>query len=247
MESRFYLPLLAGLAGALVGFLMREFSSFFQVYRQDKRTLRKVLYDQMEVWFAVRATDACFIATAAQVLAQSLRQKGVPANEAETLMKTMQPQLTRLFRAAELSDPKPLIERYHQSLGELAKVDPILAFQINASVDIRADLQKLVKTAVDTNAFGEVNANLEMLAQVTETVYDQILHNILRSMEEDILRVSMRIHLWTRIKTKRALQRVQQNFHSKAQEEMDKFIDNLLQLAANPTQVNSAMRTQETR
>lgn len=232
MDSRVYLLLITGLAGTFVGFLLREFSSFFQTYRQDKRTLRKVLYDQLEVWFAVRATDQCFVAFAVQALAESLQRKGMPADQTQLLFADMQPELARLFRSAQLSDPKPLIERYQQSISELAKVDPILAFQISGRADIRADLEHLVKIAVETKAFGGGETNLQLLHQVTESVSDQILHNILCSMEKDILRVSRRVHFWTRIRVKRVLQDVQRKFHSRAKEEMDKFIDSLERLAS---------------
>jgi hypothetical protein len=48
MERQIYISLLTGFGGIVLGFLLTQLGNYLQSYREDKRVLKQVLFNQLE-------------------------------------------------------------------------------------------------------------------------------------------------------------------------------------------------------
>ena len=230
MEPTVYIPVIAALAGAFIGAFIKELSSFYQIRREDKRTLKKVLFNQLDIWYEVRRLYYAPVLTLVfKKLSERFSQEGIPYEVIYSQLEQARPQFVALFRQVKIGEPEKLQPRYQDAVNELAKVDPILAFRISGKAEIEGSLNKLDALA-DKAAEVSINeADLEAtnnLMEQLEPVYEEaVVLRTLTSLEEDIWRVSRRIGIITCFRALWSIHKVKTRMIAEKDPEGDKIID----------------------
>src|SRR5947209_10091044 len=132
MERQIYISLLTGLGGIVLGFLLTQLGNYLQSYREDKRVLKQVLFNQLDIWFEIKRAD---IETVAPLLIEKFRnallKRGAQADQVDNLLSVPLAPLVTLIRSLKIASPEKLKDRYQESVNQLAKVDPLLAYQLS--------------------------------------------------------------------------------------------------------------------
>lgn len=244
-DSQIYITvliaLISGLGGTVVGALLAELGIAFRVYREDKRKLKRLLYNQLDLWFELKRTDFnSLLPVVFKQIGRALEARGVPAEEVKIFTEGTPPELFLLFRSVSLGDPSKVIKRYEESVRELAEIDPILAHTLSSPPE---DLQKYFDDffgKVKEMSGGELppGSEGETVDRLVSWSKDEALQRKLKGIKKDILAVSRRIHIWTWFRAKREFERFDKKLDVGVARQADEFVESLAQLAYSLSQAS---------
>jgi len=144
MDPKIYIPIIAALAGTLVGALIKELASFYRAYREDHRILKIVLFNQLDVWYEVKRCDTGpLILTYFERIKQRLGSEGASTEQIDELLEKVRPEFEALLRKVKIGEPEKLQQRYQASVDNLAQVDPILAYKLSGKPNLENSQAKL--------------------------------------------------------------------------------------------------------
>jgi hypothetical protein len=236
MDRQIYIPIIAALVGIVIGALAKELGVMFQGYREDKRVLKRVLYNQLDIWFEIKRADiGPLIPIYLQKLSETLQSLGIPAETIAQLRETDFSPLFAIARSLRMGEPEKLFERYQNSINDMASVDPILAYRISGRPEyehlqerLEAFVRKVEEVAVQETADVQQSNFINFLkSQYHERIFQQTLD----AMEKDILRVSTKIHLWTRHRAAQQIKRLKLMREQEIETETQKLVETFLAFA----------------
>lgn len=225
--GQIYSGLLIGFAGIVLGFALTQLGNYLQTYREDKRVLKRVLYNQLDIWFELKRGDFdTLVPLMIDRSRQALLKRGTDPNQIDAMFAQSFPPIINILRTLKLSSPERLEVRYQESVNRLAEVDPLLAYRLSGRAD--TGFTELVDTYID-RVVGLENreaqaASLEMASFVRSVIKGYGQQKLLTNMETDILEVAKRISYRTRYRTRQKLNKLT----IKLSEEADKYVEHLL-------------------
>lgn len=199
-DSQIYIPVIAALLGTLVGALLKEAGTYFQGYREDKRMLRRVLFNQMDLWLAFRATESSWLISVIleELKNEFIKMGATPEQVDKFQMKDLRPVIT-LLRSANIGAPEKIMERYQQSVNDIAQIDPILAFTINNRPEIKISYEHLIEEAIKVEKRDfTLESDNEVLQVLMTANEDKIYQRTIKLIEADMNCVARKIHFWTK-------------------------------------------------
>lgn len=220
-------PVWAALGGAFVGGLVSEIRQWLQEGRGRRRTLRRVLHSQMDVWFKVLRSDPDELINAlTRVVAERL-----PADSKQArLVYASQPFRDALAQLMPEALPADLVEQYERAVARLAEEDPILAHQLSG----RTELAKYVLNWKATMrlcmaGLDWVSEDDRRIEPGVESALDRELRrSVLETLEGDILDVAKAISWRTRLRAKRSMAKTKKEPDEVVEEELSKSLDAML-------------------
>lgn len=143
--------------------------------------------------------------------------------------------LIDLFRSLKLSAPENLKERYEESVSQLAKVDPLLAYQLSGRP--RTDFNDIADTFIEkaTQLEGEkaqAGSNPDAVSRFSSFFKSYGLRKMLDNMETDIVDVAKEIGYFTHLRTRRRLDELTLKLSDNVEEIVDQLLDSLGQFAS---------------
>lgn len=120
------------LLGAIIGLIVSIVRTRLDVRRSDKAALKRVLHNQLELWHAVRLAEPKALITKSFRAADKIIHKlGGPRNGLEESFNAgSKKDQQKLFDVMKFNIQEELLEKYEQSVIELASVDPILTYKL---------------------------------------------------------------------------------------------------------------------
>jgi hypothetical protein len=230
MDPKIYIPVIAALAGALVGALIKELASFYHAYREDQRTLKVVLFNQLDVWYEVRRCDTRpLILTFFEKIKQRIAKEGASTEQIDELLEKVRPQIEALLKRVKIGDPEKLQQRYQASVDNLAQVDPILAYRLSGKPNLENTQSKLDAYLDGAMKLGSSQTADEIVKGFRDHVgliyKEKLLKRVIEALEKDIRSVARRISLITRIRAARTLRELEEKVKSEFTSEADKMLD----------------------
>lgn len=236
MQSQVYITLLTAFGGIILGFLLTQIGNYLQGYREDKRVLKQVLFNQLDIWFEMKRADVDAVAPMLiEKFRSALLKRGAPPEQVEQMFASPIAPLIALIRSLKLASPEKLRDRYQESVNQLAKVDPLLAYQLSGKP--QTDFNEVIDTFIDRAVELEGKQTEDISTDETVSFYTSFLkgygqQKILSGMEKDILAVAGKISYWTRFRTHRRLQELTVKHSEEAEKYVDSFLDSLIQHTA---------------
>lgn len=140
--------------------------------------------------------------------------------------------LIALLRSLKLASPEKLRDRYQDSVNHLAKVDPLLAYQLSGRP--QTDFNELVDTFITEAAEldgekGKAATTNDTISTITSFIKGYGQKKILDNMESDIVDVAGKISYWTRFRTRRRLHQLTTKLSDEADKYIEQFLDSLIQ------------------
>lgn len=205
-------PVIAALAGAVVGAMSAEVRSFLELRRENRKVLNKVLFNLLDLRHALRVTDPAVVL---EFITEGMADHfGAAAAEAEiSSALTASPGLTHILASTTGAwTPADLAKQYDAAVESLSAVDPLLAFQLSGRPGLlqkREEMNKLMDLLTPEQA-PEGAAELRSVHQAVKDTVHSILHrSALELLEEDILDVAARLGWVIRWRARRILTRTE--------------------------------------
>src|SRR6266478_48330 len=113
MSNPIYITLLTGLAGIVLGFILTQLGDYLRATREDKRVLKEVLFNQLDIWVEMKKADVeTLVPLLLEKLQTGLLKRGAQPEQISALFAVPLPPLFELLRSLQLAAPEKLKERY---------------------------------------------------------------------------------------------------------------------------------------
>jgi hypothetical protein len=233
MENQIYITLLTGFGGIILGFLLTQLGNYLQSYREDKRVLKQVLFNQLDIWVEMKRADVeTLVPMLLDKFRNALLKRGAKPEDVSAMFAGTLTPLITILRSLKLAAPENLRERYQESVNQLAKVDPLLAYQLSGrpQTDFNETVDTFIERAMEfEDKKTETTGAADSVSHFTSFIKGYGQQKILSGMESDILDVAGHISYWTRFRTRRRLSQLTTKLADEADKYMDQFLDSLIQ------------------
>jgi hypothetical protein len=237
MTSQLLITLLTAFGGIILGFLLSQLGDYLRATREDKRVLKQVLFNQLDIWVELKKADVeTLLPLLLEKFQQGLLKRGAPSTEVNAVFANVLGPLIELFRSLKLAAPENLKERYQDSVNQLAKVDPLLAYQLSGRP--RTDLNEIVDTFIEKASQLEAESaqrgsNPDAVSRFSSFIKTYGLKKMLGNMEADIMDVARAIGYFTKRRTRRRVNELTIRLSEDVEDIVDQFLDSLVQFASH--------------
>jgi hypothetical protein len=237
MLSQTYIALLTAFGGIVLGFLMSQLGDYLRTTREDKRVLKQVLFNQLDIWVEMKRADVeTLVPLLVSKFQQALLRRGVQQDQVNAMFAISLTPLIGLLKGIKLAAPERLKERYQESVNQLAKIDPLLAYQLSGrpQIDFNETVDTFIQKAVELEGEqSRVASTSNAVAYFSSFIKGYGQHRILSNMETDIIDVAREISYLTAFRTRRVIQQLTVRLADEADKYIDQFLDSLIMHVAS--------------
>ena len=229
------LPVICALIGALVGGIVGETRIALQTSRERKRTLKKVLFNQLELWYETRRRR---IGRLIETLERCMESRIASSDDLEStnIREALHEDGLGIFfkEALEMVNIEEMVDRYQNTIGELAPCDPVLAYQLSGRVAILeyqrwyGDILQQIEISNDSIEDVEMTA---MVEYVQDYVDESASQKVTEALEEDVKMVASAISFreWWRVwRLIRGKERLEEKQNMEMEQELNRYFDDFI-------------------
>lgn len=231
IDREVLIAIASGLLGTVAGAFLQGLGSAFQTYREDRRTLKRVLFNQLDLLAQFRAVDISgYLPILLESLEKELLRRGAPKEHVGNLFNGMVPGLVQVLRSARMGDPAKVLQRYQDSVNDLSKVHPLLAHKLSgkADEDFSVVMTQYVERAKEVLGTEEISPNdAEFIDFVTTASQDDLVRRTITSLQKDIFATAQKISFWTRFMVGREMRKFDLRVKNKSDEMAKQLVDTL--------------------
>ncbi len=139
--------------------------------------------------------------------------------------------LISLLKEMKLAAPERIKERYQESVNQLAKIDPLLAYQLSGrpQTDFNETVDDFIEKATELEGEkAKLPSTTNAVAYFSNFIKGYGQRRVLNTMETDIIDVAREISYLTAHRTRRAIQQLTVRLAEEAERYMDQFLDSLV-------------------
>lgn len=162
------LSVLIGSLSVLLGWLLNEITRFFSKKRSEKKVLKQVLYELLEVHFIITKLDLWDVSETLLRRVEEAVQEKVPENEKDEVMRFIQKLLLDMIEPTVWRELNDVDESYHSAIGELSSVDPIIAYRLRNKTRLLSQNDTLRNTIEELKGQVENENDIEKLDQFVD-------------------------------------------------------------------------------
>jgi hypothetical protein len=221
------IPVIAALAGAAVGGAIAEARSWIQIVRDQRRTLNRVLYAQLDVWQTVlRADPDAALEVLPRIMSKATQ---IPEPAVRAIYDTM-PGFADLIRGLlDEAVPANLEKRYQDAVDQLADVFPVLAYRLSGRPEITSVAKSWSSRINDSLTKMSVTDQDKALAgSLAPRVEREIRADLLKDLEEDINEVAGKLGRRALRDTRQALSKAKARASADREDEIAKILNRVL-------------------
>lgn len=232
------------LVGILTGVLATQLNALLQGYREDRKALKRVLYNLLDAWVEVRRCDPTdFLFAITKQLKNELHGRGLAPDGIDGVFEGIAPQMQMFVRKMDIKLSQSLLERFQTSVNDLAEVSPLLAYRLSGKPDMSAS-EKFDKLMAEVMEMEEMKPSDDDAAAVFRSIFEitksKAIKRLAESMERDILTVALKIGPITRLKAGRIVQNFSRDFEKRAEEGAKEYVDSIIEAHANHVRLQAA-------
>jgi len=232
MLSQTYIALLTAFGGIVLGFLMSQLGDYLRATREDKRVLKQVLFNQLDLWVEMKRADVeTLVPMLVEKLQQALLKRGAQPDQVNAMFAISLTPLIGLLKEIKLAAPERMKERYQESVNQLAKIDPLLAYQLSGrpQTDFNETVDTFLEKATELEGEKAREPNtVNAVAYFSGFIKGYGQARMLRNMEIDIIDVARQISYLTAFRTRRTIQQLTVMLADEAEKYIDQFLDSLI-------------------
>ncbi len=232
MLAQTYIALLTAFGGIVLGFLMGQLADYLRSNREDKRILNQVLFNQLDLWVEMKRADVeTLVPMLVQEFQQALLKRGAQQDQVKAMFDVSLTPLILLLKQIKLAAPEKIKDRYQESVNQLAKVDPLLAYQLSGRP--QTDLDETVDTFIEKAAALEgekakMPSTMNAVAYFSNFAKSYGQRRMLANMEDDIVDVARKISYLYAFRTRRRIRMLTVRLAEEAEKYVDQFLDSLV-------------------
>jgi len=210
-----------------LGWFLNELSQWFRTRKEDKKVIKRVLYNLLETYFTFNQLNTSELI---HLLTDRLLTRFPVQDQSLETKNYLNKLFSEIINGFIKDDIVTRLERieigYTHSIEELAAVDPITAYRLNGKIRIIETfdiLQEHIKEKVSQSA----ELNVQFQDQI-ESLKPQIINEAINDLEDEILAISFSINILTWIKAKNTLKRIKGKLKKDGEKKMDELLNKFL-------------------
>ena len=210
-----------------LGWFLNELSQWFRTRKEDKKVIKRVLYNLLETYFTfnqLNTSDLIHLLTDRLLIRFPVQDQSL---ETKDYLNKLFSEIINGFIKDDIVGRLEKIEvGYTLSIENLAAVDPITAYRLNGKTRIIETfdiLQEHIKEKVAQSI--ELNAQFQ---DHIDSIKPQIINEAINDLEDEILAISFSINILTWIKTKNTLKRIKGKIKKDGEKKMDELLNKFL-------------------
>lgn len=228
-----YILAIATLVSIVIGWFLNELSYHFRTCGEEKKQLKEVLFNLLEIWYLIKFTNTDFIKAPIDMLINKLNNKFPEIQKNKEVSTQLRPVIQQM--AQVLMPPvvpqniDKISERYQSTVDSLSRIDPLMAYRLTGNPEIYNYLSTIddrlekIKNVIESL---DVSADESRLASI-KTLKPIIIEKVIKIFEKDVSAISRKISILTWIKTKRKVRRTDTVILQEADKKIDEMLDNL--------------------
>ena len=213
--------------GVVIGWLLNELSFLIRLRIKDRRKLKKVLFNLLNVYFYLSRLN---IGPQVDTLFNHLKK---------LLQEPLDPDLMEFLKSIIIKNAEEILNErtrekinsiknnYENSLKDLSEVNPFLAYRLSDKLDIYYLLDNLEswfkKISSDLNL-----PNLEIEQNLLDAFQNKILKEYLDNLEAEIKKLSLSIGFLCWIKIISQLRKIKKIRENEIKKEFDDFLKEII-------------------
>ena len=248
MPSQTYIALLTAFGGIILGFLMGQLSDYLRATREDKRVLKQVLFNQLELWVEMKRADVeTLVPMLIEKFQQALLKRGARQDQVNTMFDIPLSPLIDLLKEIKLAAPERVRERYQDSVTHLAKIDPLLAYQLGGrpQTDFTETVDAFIEKAVELeDESARLPRTTTAVSHFSSFIKAYSQRRMLTNMENDIVDVARRISYLCAFRPRRTIRVLTVALAEDTEKYIDQFLDSLIGFVATQPPLSQDLSTQ---
>lgn len=215
------------LIGIAFGWTLNQFGQWLRVRQEDKKDLKLVLFNLLEVYFVFTRSDLDRYTQKVTDKLHSEIPEGQQSDELKYfIQKAISSVIAKTLKPELLIEIKTVQEGYQSSIKKLASIDPLTAYYLSGKKNINETfdtIQSIFDNLTDQH-HPEPNEIKHGIQQFMGNIKNDMFQKSLTDLEKDIKKIAWKINPYQRIKSTRAINRLK----SITNEQLDKDIDELI-------------------
>jgi hypothetical protein len=236
MASQTYIALVTAFGGIILGFLMGQLGDFLRANREDKRVLKQVLFNQLDLWVEMKRADVeTLVPMLLEKFQKALLKRGARQDQVNAMFNICLNPLIGLLKEIKLATPEKIRERYQESVSQLAKIDPLLAYQLSGrpQIDFNETVDDFIERAVELEGENAKKpSTTNVVTHFSNFIKGYGQRRMLSNMENDIVDVAREISYLCAFRTRRVLRMLTVLLAEETEKYIDQFLDSLVMYAA---------------
>ena len=231
MGYQTYFPLLTAFGGIILGFLMSQLGDYLRTIREDKRILKQVLFNQLDLWSELKRADVePLVPIMIEKLQQALLKRGVPQDQVNALCNISLTPLFALLKEMKLASPERMKERYQGSVNQLAQIDPLLAYKLSGQpqTDFNETVDAFIEKAAELEGEqAEMPNTINAVTYLTNFIKGYSRERMFSNMEKDLVDVARKVSYIYAFRTRRKIRMSTVALEEEAERYINDFLDSL--------------------
>jgi len=226
MELKYILLPTFSIIAVVIGWLLNEIGFFIRSYYQDKRQLKEVLFNLLEIWHSLKKSNPNFIVD--RVLNKLSVRYGISNSGNISFLREFYINFTNCLIINE--NISKLKVRHEESIKSLAQIDSLLAYKLSGKTLIyeyinvfNKNIDILKKNIEKEN----IPNNVTMLDSIKNLSVSLIIEETLKDIENNIKEIGKKISFLYGFRLKKKFKGYEQFIIRELDKELDKIFKQL--------------------
>lgn len=212
--------------GIVFGWTLNQFGQWFRTKQEDKKSLKIVLYNLLEIYHIFTRSD---LDKYIQKFTNVINSKIPVENQTEQIKMIIQSIysviMVNYFKPELLKEFKEVEKNYQISIKTLATIDPLSAYYLSGRVNILETFDKMeVMVENIKEQFSNEHGQIEHGAnQVLNIIKPDLINDTLIELEKDIKKIAWKINPYVWYASRRAINRIIVNSNDNIDKEIDEM------------------------
>lgn len=212
----------------LLGWMLNQFGQWFRGKQEDKKNLKLVLFNLLEIYYRLVRSDVEVLLTkASEKILSKVPQKDQNEETKNYVRSICSKFLEGHLKAELLKDISPLQENYQNAIKILATVDPFTAYRLSGKTNV-LQIFDSVQVALDQMKASYPTENTEFengSKAVIHAIKPNIMHFTQNDLENDIRTVAFKVSPLAWYRAIKTIKQIKIN----SNKQIDKTVDDLLE------------------
>ncbi len=228
--NKLLLGFIFSVIGTAFGWILNQASQWFCARQEDKKNLKKVLYNLLEIYYIFLRSDIEKFTKKITEKIFALLPKDQQTIQSKRDLTSIYKDFAEYLLKPELLDEFKKIEAgYQESIKTLATIDPLMAYYLSGKTSILEGFGKVenyfeqLKQTYPTEATEIESGAKQVMSILKLGIFDETI----KDLEGDILDIAWKINPVVWFKTKRTIRRIKQNTSKQIDKNIDEFLEKL--------------------
>jgi hypothetical protein len=228
------LGFLLTIIGTIVGWLMNELSQWFKNSREEKRILKKVIFNLLETYnIYLRSDIEKEVKYITDIIHSEMKEFEKEKYSKEVLQNFLQEMYEITSFNVLKNDINKIKKNYENSINELSQINPIIAYRLSGETDF---FERFESAEVEMNNMKMKVKNFFLdntdfnSKEIIRIFRPEVLERIKKTLKSELLNLSKSISFCYKWKMKKMIEKMEKKYNENFKQ---KFKEIIIKLKSN--------------